>query len=189
MGGKGTRYPYPFEDSSQLRRVSQFMATVMKEGEAYPKKRLSRLLKEKPLPDFALPKYKNTVYAVLADLNLPICITTNYGSIWKESKVDSRNNSDTSDGSQPISAKPLVFHLLDDIDTPTFMVLTEKDYIDSAIYLNKYTSAEKYAFPQSIRRILSQATLLFIVDRLEDISFIIVFEGFIKLCLRVKVKV
>jgi hypothetical protein len=204
------QYPYPLEDSSQLPRVSQFLA--IREGdESTPKKLLSRRIKDlKSRPMFSAPEYENTVYAVLADLNLPIYVTTNYDhlmedaltdkgkkpimeySIWKDLGVNRNTvgqieSSHTSSGyfdsdtpqRRPTSAEPLVFHLLGDIDTPQSMVLTEKDYIDFAIYLSKM--GDRYTLPHSIRQNLSNSTLLFVGYRLEDIRFIIVFEGFIKL--------
>jgi SIR2-like domain len=206
---KAYRYPYSLDDSSQLPRVSQFVG-MLKRDDSSPKKTLSRLLKDKAksLPDFSAPEYENSVYTILADLHLPIYITTNYDRLmekalsdkgkepvsdyskWKESMkiafiesrpelggVGSYHATDTF--RNPTSANPLVFHLLGDIDSPTSMVLTEKDFIDFAIYLTRM--GDKYVFPHSIRQNLSNATLLFVGYRLEDISFIIVFEAFIKL--------
>jgi SIR2-like domain len=113
-------------------------------------------------------------------------------SIWKDLGVNRNTigqieSSHTSSGyfdsdtpqRRPTSANPLVFHLLGDIDIPQSMVLTEKDYIDFAIYLSKM--GDRYTLPHSIRQNLSNSTLLFVGYRLEDIRFIIVFEGFIKL--------
>jgi hypothetical protein len=57
--------------------------------------------------------------------------------------------------------------------------LTVKDYIDFAIYLSK--RGERDTLPHSIRQNLPNSTLLIIGYRLEDLSFLIVFEGFIKL--------
>jgi hypothetical protein len=211
-------YPYSLEDSSQLPRVSQFLA-IQGGDESVPKKLLSRHLKEylksKPVPDFSLPQMQNNLYAVLADLHLPIYITTNYDhlmeqalknkgkepatdySVWKELKdkeldavqkysghtevprSDSYADFGVPNNKLPSKANPLVFHLLGDIDTPSSMVLTEKDYIDFAIYLSKM--GDRYTLPHSIRQTLSSSTLLFIGYKLEDISFLIVFQGFIKL--------
>jgi hypothetical protein len=115
-------------------------------------------------------------------------------SIWKDviaghntlgQTTSPHSGSDNSDSDsdlsryKPTSANPLVFHLLGDIDIPTSMVLTEKDYIDFAIYLSKM--GDRYTLPHSIRQNLPNSTLLFVGYRLEDIRFIIVFEGFIKL--------
>jgi hypothetical protein len=206
-------YPYRLEDSSQLPRVSQFLA-IQEGDESMPKKMLSKQLKMKPAPDFSAPEYEYSVYSVLADLHLPIYITTNYDhlmeaaltskgkapvsghSIWKELKdkefkerhdrlghetsFSSEGYSDIGNRNQsPTPANPLVFHLLGDIEEPPSMVLTEKDYIDFAIYLSK--TGDRGTLPNSIRQTLTDSTLMFVGYRLEDISFLIVFEGFIKL--------
>jgi hypothetical protein len=212
---EGYHYPYPLEDSSQLPRVSQFLA-IQEGDESIPKKTLSRKLRINPPPNFSSPDLQNTIYAVLADLNLPIYITTNYDHlmedalrskgkapssdfcVWKELKdkelkdserdprytetsytFNSHSTFSAPNDKRPTPANPLVFHLLGDIDTPRYMVLTEKDYIDFVIYLSKM--GDRYTLPHSIRQTLSNSTLLFIGYRLEDISFLIVFEGFIKL--------
>jgi hypothetical protein len=72
-----------------------------------------------------------------------------------------------------------VFHVLGDIDNPGSMVLTEKDYIDFGIYLSKME--ERFTIPHSIRISLPRSTLLFIGHRFEGMTFLIVFESFIKL--------
>jgi SIR2-like domain len=198
-------YPYSLQDSSQLPRVSQFLA-IQEGDESSPKKMLSRQLKIRKSPVFS----ENSVYSVLANLHLPIYITTNYDhlmedalrdkgkapisdhSIWKDSRhsrtpghpessypIDKYSDFETPEMARPTSANPLVFHLLGDIDNPASIVLTEKDYIDFAIYLSKM--GDRYTLPHSIRQNLPNSTLLFVGYRLEDLSFLIVFEGFIKL--------
>jgi hypothetical protein len=204
-------YPYPLEDSSQLPLVSQFLA-IQEGDESMPKNILSRKLKMHKTPNFLLPEHQNSIYVVLADLNLPLYITTNYDHlmeyalrskgkapisdfcIWKELKDKELKNTEspsryaeisdidsslnTPSNMRPDSAHPLVFHVLGDIDTPTSMVLTVKDYIDFVIYLSKMK--DKY-MPHSIRQTLPRSTLLFVGYKLEDLSFLIVFQGFIKL--------
>jgi hypothetical protein len=211
---EGYNYPYPLEDSSQLPRVSQFLA-IQEGDDIIPKRTLSRKLRINPPMNFNLPDLENSVYAVLANLNLPIYITTNYDHlmedalrskgkepisdfcIWKELKdkdlkdteshhrntetrktFDNDSSFDSPGDKRPTRAAPLVFHLLGDIDTPTSMVLTEKDYIDFVIFLSKMK--DRY-MPHSIRQTLPRSTLMFVGYRLEDISFLIVFQGFIKL--------
>jgi hypothetical protein len=193
------QYPYSLDAPfPQLPRVSQFLA-IQEGDESIPKKMLSHRLRSlKSRPVFSAPENENTIYAVLADLNLPIYITTNYDhlmeealsdkgkepisgySIWKEGeKRNIIGETEFSQNKGPTSATPLVFHLLGDIDSPTSMVLTEKDYIDFAIYLSKM--GDRYTLPHSIRQNLSNSTLLFVGYSVEDIRFIIVFQGFIKL--------
>jgi hypothetical protein len=94
-------------------------------------------------------------------------------SKWKELKERATSTE------SPTSSNPLVFHLLGYIRNPTSMVLTIKDYIDFSIYLSKMEDRE--TLPQSIRKNLPRSTLLFIGYRLEDVSFLILFQGFIKL--------
>src|SRR5919112_4599960 len=72
-----SKHGYPLGDSHQLARIAQFLA-IKEDDDMYPKNILSRVLKEKRPPDFRLEEHRNTPYAVLADLNLPVYITTNY---------------------------------------------------------------------------------------------------------------
>ena len=51
---------------------------IENEDELFPKDILSSELNKIKPPDFSLEENRNTPYAVLADLNLPIYITTNY---------------------------------------------------------------------------------------------------------------
>src|SRR5436305_3221559 len=82
------KYQYPLlEDSPQLPRIAQFLA-INKGGESVPRNNIKRELEEIIPPNFSLEKYKNTPYAVLADLNLPIYITTNYDNFMEKALKD-----------------------------------------------------------------------------------------------------
>ena len=72
---------------------------------------------------------------------------------------------------------PLVYHIYGDIDTPESMVLTERDYFEFVINLNK--SDEKDTIPPIIRQELNESVLLFIGYTLEDINFRAIFQGFL----------
>jgi hypothetical protein len=154
-------YGYPLPDSDQLPRVAQFLA-FEKENEQVSKNLLSNQLRKIKPPDFRLAQYTNTPPAVLAYLNLPIYITTNYDHFIEEALI-SRGKEPISDfcrwngylieyaneneinskiyedftNYKPTSAEPLVYHLHGDIDHPLSMVLTEKDYSDFVIFLNR----------------------------------------------------
>ena len=80
-------YGYPFDDRYELPQVAQYMA-ITSNNDMYPKKYLSKILRSIPPPDFSLPEYKNTVYAILADLNLPIYITTNYDHLMEQALIN-----------------------------------------------------------------------------------------------------
>jgi hypothetical protein len=73
------------------------------------------------------------------------------------------------------TAKPLVYHLHGVIDIEPSIVLTEKDYIDFVIHLNK--EDEKVMLPPVIRIALARTHLLFIGYSLEDLTFRVIFQG------------
>jgi hypothetical protein len=188
------KYDYPLPDSDQLPRVAQFLA--IKEGsKQVPKDLLSNELKKIKPPDFRLAEYRNKPPAVLADLNLPIYITTNYDHFieealkakgkqpisdfcrWNEDLVEYANENEINlklydkDGDyKATSGNPLVYHLYGDIDHPRSMVLTEKDYIDFVIFLNK-EEFSKSVLPLAIRKPLNSKELLFVGYILDEAGF------------------
>src|SRR5262249_5758325 len=88
---------------------------------------------------------------------------------WSEDLVDYANQKginpeiykDLTDY-KPTSAKPLVYHLHGDMDHPSSMVLTEKDYIDFVIFLSKEEFSRQGALPLAIRREIISKELLFV---------------------------
>lgn len=194
-------YDYPLDDSSQLARVAQFLA--IEDGmELSPKNKLSMMLKGIKPPDFSLEENRETPYAVLADLNLPIYITTNYDHFmetalknkgkdpvsefcrWNDSLRKYAKEAgipsvfDKPGKYKPTVDKPLVYHLHGDIYNPQSMVLTEKDYIDFVIDLNR---EGEQSLPVVVRQALATSSLLFIGYSLEDTSFRVIFQGVISL--------
>jgi hypothetical protein len=185
-------YGYPLKDSDDLARVSQFLA-IANRNELSPKYIISRELKEKKPPNFSLPEFINTPYALLASLNLPIYITTNYDYFMEKALKDygkepvsefCRWNNfakaagitsvfDKPEPYKPTEARPLVYHLHGDLDTPQSMVLTESDYIDFIVNLN----SQSEVLPKQIRQLLASTSLLFIGYRLADMNFRIIFRG------------
>jgi SIR2-like domain len=195
-------YKYPLEDSYQLSRVAQFLA-IKGGSELTPKNLLSREIEEleqKNKPNFSLEKNRNTPHAVLAEFKLPIYITTNYdhlmehaltdkskepvseSCVWNDylkAKMKSLSAPSTFNKKyKPSVSRPLVYHLHGDRSDPLSMVLTEKDYVDFVIYLSRDIDG---ALPSAIRTILSQPTLLFIGYKLQDIDFLVIFQGVINL--------
>ncbi len=205
-------YDYPLDDYD-LARVAQFLA-IQNENELSPKEILSSQLKKIKPPNFYLEENRNTPYAVLADLNLPIYITTNYDYFMEEvlksrgkdpvsefcrwnkyaqaagipSVFDKRNKYEgpielryrpRTESYRPTESEPLVYHLHGVIDVPESMVLTEKDYFDFVINLNKdqSTTSNKQLLPLYIRRTLPANSFLFIGYRLEDITFRVIFQA------------
>jgi hypothetical protein len=188
---------YPLEDSYQLSRVAQFLA--IQYDSSVTKDKLKSELESISPPDFSLETLRDEPLAVLADLNLPIYITTNYDHFleaalrkkgkepisdfcrWSEELKDyaddyeiNSNLYSKDSGLQITSATPLVYHLHGDIDHPLSMVLTEKDYIEFVIFLNKEN--ETTVLPLEIRKKINSEHLLFIGYSLYDISFSVIFQ-------------
>src|SRR5215216_2412887 len=214
---------YPLDDYD-LARVAQFLA-IENGDELSPKNILSSELKKIEPPNFSLEENRNTPYAVLADLNLPLYITTNYDYFMEEAlkvhggkepvsefcrwneelenyanlsgipsvfdkdiqyesaiakKIIYRPKTEPDEPPyKPTPQKPLVYHLHGIVDILQSMVLTEKDYFDFVINLNKDESSTsgKKLLPLYIRRALPSTSLLFAGYRLEDISFRVIFQG------------
>jgi SIR2-like domain len=204
---------YPSERSYYLARVAQILA-IENQDELSPKEILSSELKRiNPKPSDFSDENRNTPYAVLADLNLPMYVTTNYDHFmeaalksrgkqpvsefcrWNQtlynfakdagylSVFDKENRNEakelkyrpTTRRYRPTKSEPLVYHLHGIIDVPQSMVLTEKDYFDFVIDLNR--DDEKKLLPSTIRLALASKSLLFIGYRLEDITFRVIFQG------------
>jgi hypothetical protein len=188
---------YPFQDVDDLPQVAQYM-TITKD-DMLPKKYLSKILRSISLPDFRLPAYENTIYTVLADLNLPIYITTNYDHLmeqalksggkdpktefcrWNSTIIKYAKQADIVFASDdrtyvPSPANPLVFHLHGDMEHPRSMVLTEQDYLD---FVSNMSSLDKNAtmLPGIVRKSFATSSQLFIGYTLKDINSRIVFRS------------
>jgi hypothetical protein len=191
-------HAYPFNDSYELPQVAQFMA-VTRDDDIYPKKYLSMILKSMHRPNFKAPEYKNTVYAVLADLNLPIYVTTNYDHLMEEALISNgkepksefcRWNKSVIEFSKraeipflsddrtyvPSSANPLVFHLHGDMDYPLTMVLTEQDYLDFIFNMSTLDRNPIMISP-IIRKSFATSSQLFIGFTLNDANSRILFRS------------
>ena len=182
---------YPLEKPSHLSRMAQYIA-IVGNNELRPKTILASRIESISLPDFSMEKYRKTPYAILADLNLPVYITTNYDHLMEKALEDKGKKPvndfcrwNKFDSAQPIASsvdsrnppteyKPLVFHLHGDIREPNSMVLTENDYIDFIISLSK----NEELLPSIIIQRLAMTLLLFIGYSLEDINFRVILKSF-----------
>jgi hypothetical protein len=188
-----SEFQYPFEDKSDLGRVAQFLA--IKRNEVFPKSQIRRLLEQSEQPDFSEP---GEPHSILAELNLPIYITTNYDNFMSEAlryhhrndvKVEfCRWNKFTRDpkfvkkpvfesGYEPTPASPLVYHLHGFTKVVQSMVLTESDYLDFLIDMSR----GDIELPDPITRALASTSLLFMGYSLADWNFRVLFRGLINL--------
>ena len=191
---------YTLEDSYQLARLAQYLEIETADAdEMYPKTMLSETLKELDLSYF--PSQTRSSYNILSNLNLPIYITTNYDRFLEDALSMSPEKKPESDFCKwndklikyveaadipsvfdedqyiPSQGRPLVYHIHGDINTPESMVLTERDYFEFVINLNK--NDEKETLPSVIRTALATSSLLFVGYTLEDINFRAIFQGFL----------
>jgi hypothetical protein len=182
-------YHYPLADTGDLARVAQFLA--VKVDPMKPKELLQDVFEKAEPPDFRAP---DEPHGVLADLDLPIYITTNYDSLmlgalrdrekdpiqelcgWNE-LVRMASPSALDDGGVPTPACPLVYHLHGHSDVPQSMVLTEDDYLTFLVRLSKDNSEP--LLPSPIRSALASTSLLFVGYSLADWDFRVLFRGLI----------
>jgi SIR2-like domain/TIR domain len=189
---------YTLEDSYQLARLAQYLE-IESADERYPKTMLSDMLKDIYPSD--LSSQTKSPYDVLSNLDLPIYITTNYDRFMEEALSKNPRKKPESDFCKwsdklikyaktinipsvfdetqykPSEERPLVYHVHGDMNIPGSMVLTERDYFEFVINLNK--SDDKDILPSIIRTELATSSLLFIGYSLEDINFRAIFQGFL----------
>ena len=183
------KYKYPLDDPWDLPRVAQFLA--IKRYPMFPKDEIVRRLKNiEKRPDFNDPAEP---HGVLADLPLPIYITTNYDDFmtralrsryrnpsrelcrWNSLVRDQPSVFDPGSGTEVSVANPVVFHLHGHDEVPESLVLTEDDYLDFLVNVSR----DPQIIPRRIEKALASTSLLFIGYRLADWSFRVLFRGLI----------
>ena len=185
-------YGYPFDDNHDLARVTQF-AAVREGSRQYVKQRLTDdMFADVPLPNF---RETDEPHAMLADLNLPIYLTTNYDDFMFEAlqargrapqraicpwytkeraEVEQANALfREAAGFNPDSSRPIVYHLHGHRGTPESLVLTEDDYIDFLVRV----SGDPELLPPTIQKSLTSKMLLFVGYSLSDWTFRVIFRG------------
>ena len=179
---------YPLEDSSDLARVAQFLAE--QSDPRVPKEQiLNQFFQNVRPPDFTEP---DEPHGVLADLPLPVYMTTNYDDFmvqalksrnkdpkrelcrWKKNVEDQPSIFESQSGFNPTPANPVVFHLHGHDKVPESLVLTEDDYLDFLVNISR----DETLLPPRIQEALAGASFLFIGYSLEDWSFRVLFRGF-----------
>ena len=139
---------YPFEDSNNLARVARFLS--LKYDPEYTRRKLVDQMATIKAPDYNDP---NNPYRILADLSLPVYITTGYDDFMfhalKHAEKDvkreicrwNRNISDGPtvfiDGFTPTVANPVVFHFHGVTEELESLVLTEDDYFEFLMNVSK----------------------------------------------------
>jgi len=130
-------------------------------------------------------------YKALAQLPLPIYITTNPGNLlaealseagkdpqvvlcpWNEYVEQAQSIYDTEPDYFPSPERPLVYHLFGQLDQPDSVVLTEDDYFDFLIGV----TSNKDLIPSAVRRALADTALLFLGFQMDDWNFRVLFRS------------
>ncbi|MFO1432166.1 MAG: SIR2 family protein [Candidatus Competibacteraceae bacterium] len=178
---------YPLKDCTEFSRIAQFIA-IQNDDQVYPKKTLLEKLKNLEPPDFNKP---GEPHDVLAELELPVYITTNYDGFMvqalKNRKKDVRRElyrwdkfindqpSFLRKGFQPTAANPIVYHLLGHDEVKESLVLTEDDYLKFLLNISK--NIEKNVLPSLIQQVLAQGSLILVGYQLMDWEFRVLFQG------------
>jgi hypothetical protein len=175
-------YNYPGDNPKNLVEVAQFLAVLY--DPLTPKEKILKQLDGAIPPDF---NAADEPHGLLADLPLPIYLTTNYDDFMVralESRYrDARrelcrwnalieNEPSVFDNNfTPTVANPVVFHLHGHT-IPESIVLTEDDYL----YFLANIGQEKL-LPKPIQQALTRSTCVFIGYRLADWNFRVLFQG------------
>jgi hypothetical protein len=183
---------YPLEDRHDLARVAQYWGVRERDG-MVPKEAFAKYFRDlKEAPDFE--KDLDEPHAVLAQLPLPVYITTNYDDFmmralkakmkdpkreicrWNDYvKKQVKSEFDRRPPFDPTPANPVVFHLHGHAERPESLVLTEDDYFDLLAQISK----DRGPIPLRIQRALSGASLLFVGYRLADWDFRVLFRSLV----------
>jgi hypothetical protein len=205
---------YPFAKCEDLPRVAQFVGTLDNRRLRKDVVRLltsgfKRRIGEKPNPEdrrlglseviesvnwseLSQQLTESEIHHQLADLELPLYITTNFDNFmtlalrarrkmprretiaWRESlqKEATRPHYDLDPPATP--EEPVVLHLYGTDQDLLSLVLTEDDYLD---YLARISRDHEYLLPTSVNEALASTTLLFLGYRLEDLDLRVLMRG------------
>jgi hypothetical protein len=180
-------YDYPFPDKDNLPRVAQYVAIRGSGlGSITPKLKIRDRFRNSGLPDFSRV---DEPHRVVADLDLPVYITTNYDNFMTVALQRDERRTPTEETCQwkgqprgrqtrsrpspkPSPDRPLVFHLHGTLDDPNTMVLTEDDYLD---FLTNVAQTPAL-IPPYVEAALSNSCLLFLGYSLSDLNFKVLFR-------------
>jgi SIR2-like domain len=188
-------YDYPLDDSHDLTRVAQYIAVT--QDPMWPKEAIIKEFKKR-VEEVGGPDFNNPLkpHALLADLPLPVYLTTNYDDFMEQAlrsrKRDAQQalcrwndyleaNKDSAPSAfdkrnyKPDVDKPVVFHLHGHSGVPESLVLTEDDYLDFMVSISR----NEDLLPPRIREALAGTTLLFLGYAITDWDFRVLFRSLV----------
>jgi hypothetical protein len=181
-----SKFHYPLDDRRDLVRVAEFLA--VKHDPMFPKEQfLEDYLRRKKLPDFG---QADEPHCLLADLPLPVYITTNYDDFmvralrargkqperellkWNSYTKGKDSVFDAEPSYEPAKDRPVVFHFHGHDEISESLVLTEDDYLDLLVNI----SQDPTLIPPLIQQAMANTSLIFIGYSLNDWSFRVIFR-------------
>lgn len=211
------KYGYPFPDGTDLPRVAQFVATT---DSTRLRRDFNRLLAEGFLGKLGLDPAgagrraeladivaasdwiqrsrglaETEIHQDLADLGLPLYLTTNYDPFmaqaladrgravrqeivpWQEAVRAQAGRPQRLLDPEPSSEQPVVVHLFGATTDPMSMVLTEDDHLD---FLARIARDHEYMLTADVSQALAKSTLLFLGFRLQDLEMKVILRGLLK---------
>lgn len=178
------RWHYPFPDRADLSRVSQFLALT--EYRLMPHELIQQRCAAAAAPDF---HSADDTHALLADLDLPLYLTTSYDNLMVDALASRRrtatrsfplwnqNLREAAEGAPAeAAAGPQVYHLFGHHSVAESMVLTEDDHFSFLASV----AADPKLFPASVKRALGSTSLLFIGYGVLDWSFRVLLRALLK---------
>lgn len=184
------KFDYPLNDPTNLPRVTQYIATVYDPPFAKTEVRDYFVERLEQFRDSFRQSFPDN-YRILANLDLPIYITTNYDDFmsralasagrppqvevcrWNSALYEELGDYSTT----PPAGQPLVFHLHGELSDESSLLVTEDDYIDFTVSAGQ---KEPLIIPHWIRRALARTTLLFVGYSLEDWNFRVLMRQLMK---------
>jgi hypothetical protein len=124
-------------------------------------------------------------YRIMADLQVPIYVTTAWTDLLQEALRDvgrkpvtmtfpwNDHIPNSRPRVEPTAETPLVYHLYGRLEVPESLVLTEDDYFQ---WITEWIGARR-SIPPSVKRALTASPLLFLGYSLDDWDFRVIFHG------------
>jgi SIR2-like domain len=183
------KHDYPLvKDRDDLARVAQFLA--VDQDPIFPKELIRDEIEDVVPPDFG---QQGEPHGVLADLKLPLYITTNYdGFMWEalhSRQTEPRREicawndflkdqpSVFNTDFEPSAANPVVYHLHGYYELPQSLVLTEDDYLTFLVRISRDNAVP--LLPAVVRTAMASNSLLFVGYSLADWDFRVLFRALI----------
>jgi hypothetical protein len=157
------------------------------------KERLAKVLSAVEPPDFTSA---GEPHGVLARLQLPLYLTTNYDDFMTQALEDAGRDvhpvicpwyegADADDivftrSYVATANQPLIYHLHGSVHDPRSIVITEEDYLAFLGGLLQDTGANTRVVPAAVRLALTTKPLLFIGYSLQDWTFRVLFHGLLR---------